>query len=344
VIRVVEKLIAMQDLPEPEVTLAVEVLEVSNDRLTELGIRYPTQVSAGLFGVSGAPGQLTLNELKNHSADLVHLSLGDPLLVANLRAQDSGSNLLANPRIRVKNREKAKIHIGDRVPVITSTSTSTGFVSESVNYLDVGLKLDVEPNIYLNNDVSINVGLEVSNIVSEITSKSGTLTYRVGTRNASTSLRLKDGETQILAGLISNEERNSMDKVPGLGDLPLLGRLFSNTKGTRNKTEIVLLITPYVVRNIDRPMATAAQFNSGTENSIGTTPLRLKPVAAAPAPAPQQQTGTQQPAVTQQPPVTQPPPAAPAAIEVTPIETAPRLLPPAPLPPPPAPQTPARGR
>jgi general secretion pathway protein D len=301
-VRLVEKLIAVQDLAEPEVTLAVEVLEVSRGRLAEIGIRYPNQVAFGAFGSNNVPGQMTWNEFKNRSSDMVRMTIGDPLLIANLRAQDGDSNLLANPRIRVKNREKAKIHIGDRVPVITSTSTSTGFVSESVNYLDVGLKLDVEPSVYLDDEVAIKIGLEVSNIVSEITSKSGTLTYRVGTRNASTTLRLKDGETQILAGLINDEERNSVDKVPGLGDLPILGRLFSNSKGTKNKTEIVLLVTPHIVRNVQQPAAATAEFLSGTETSLGAAPLMLKQISK-PTPA----------EVPKTPPAVQPAPVPPQA-------------------------------
>jgi general secretion pathway protein D len=299
VVRLAEKLVAMQDLAEPEVTLAVEVLEISSGRLYELGVRYPGQIGYSVSGAARVPGQMTLNEFKNPVQDMVRVSVTDPLLIANLRAQDSESNLLANPRIRVKNHEKAKIHIGDRVPVITTTSTSTGFASESVNYLDVGLKLDVEPNVYLDGEVSIKMGLEVSNIVSEITSKSGTLTYRVGTRNASTTLRLKDGETQMLAGLISNEERSSSDKVPGLGDLPLLGKLFSNTKGTKNKTEIVLLVTPYVIRNVQQPDLQATEFTSGTEAAIGEAPLRLRQSAkkaALPVAAPELPAATPAPA------------------------------------------------
>lgn len=282
-IRMVERLLALQDKPEPEVTLAVEVLEISSARLQEIGIRYPGQVSASVSGAAGIPGQLTLNEFHHRNSDMVTLNGSDPLLVLNLRAQDGDSKLLANPRIRVKNREKAKIHIGDRVPVITSTATSTGFVSETVNYLDVGLKLDVEPNVFLEGDVGIKVGLEVSNIVSEIASKSGSLTYRVGTRNASTTLRLKDGETQILAGLISDEDRNSADKVPGLGDMPVLGRLFGSNKGTKNRTEIVLLVTPHIVRNVDQPSSTAAEFFSGTESAVGEMPMQLRRAASAPA-------------------------------------------------------------
>jgi general secretion pathway protein D len=169
----------------------------------------------------------------------------------------------------VKNREKAKIHIGDKVPVITSNTTSTGVISESVSYLDVGLKLDVEPSVLMRDDVQIKVGLEVSNIVREIRSGSGTLTYQIGTRNAGTTLRLKDGETQVLAGLISDEDRSTASRVPGLGNLPLLGRLFSNQRDERSKTEIVLLITPRVLRSDATRQPALTEFRGGTENAIG---------------------------------------------------------------------------
>ena len=169
----------------------------------------------------------------------------------------------------MKNREKAKIHIGDKVPVITSNTTSTGVISESVSYLDVGLKLDVEPSVLMRDDVQIKVGLEVSNIVREIRSNSGTLTYQIGTRNTGTTLRLKDGETQVLAGLISDEDRSTASRVPGLGDLPLLGRLFSSQRDERSKTEIVLLITPRVLRSDATRQPALTEFRGGTENSIG---------------------------------------------------------------------------
>src|SRR6266496_3604805 len=176
-VRVVERLIANQDLAEPEVMLEVEVLEVGTSLLSQLGIRWPTQTSASVVGAGGA-GALTLPELRSRSASLVRLTVTDPLIIANLQEQVGKTNLLANPRIRVKNREKAKIHIGDKVPVITSTTTATGVISESVSYLEVGLKLDVEPNVFLEDDVGIKVGLEVSNVVQQIRSSSGTVTYQ----------------------------------------------------------------------------------------------------------------------------------------------------------------------
>lgn len=279
-IRLAEKLIAAQDLAEPEVMLEVEVLEVARNRLTELGIRYPSQLAVGVQGAAG-PGSVTLGETKGSWDGLTRFTITDPALILNLKKQDGDTNLLANPRIRVKNREKAKIHIGDKLPVITTTSTANVGVSESVAYLDIGLKLDVEPNVFLEDDVAMKVGLEVSNIVQEIRSANGTLTYRIGTRNTSTMLRLKNGETQVLAGLISDEERNTADKVPGLGDMPVLGRLFGSRKDERNKTEIVLLITPYVVRNLDRPGAATLEFMSGTDAVAGGSALSLRPADAA---------------------------------------------------------------
>ncbi|HRK56303.1 MAG TPA: secretin N-terminal domain-containing protein, partial [Burkholderiaceae bacterium] len=276
-VRYAEKLIAANDLAEPEVMLQVEVMEITRNRLTELGLRFPDQLALTPAGSQGTtPGVLTLNEAKRLSSDIVQLTVNNPSLVLNLKDQEGLTNLLANPRIRVKNREKAHVLIGERVPVITSTSTSTGFVSESVNYLDVGIRLEVEPNVFLDDEVQIKVGLEVSNIAREIRGATGTLTYQVGTRNASTILRLRDGETQVLAGLINDEDRASAAKLPGLAELPLAGRLFTSSANTRNKTEIVLLITPRILRSIERPDAALTEFYAGTEVAIGSRPLFLR--------------------------------------------------------------------
>jgi len=290
-IRLAEKLIAAQDLAEPEVMLEVEVLEISTNWLRELGLRFPSTVAWSLVGAAGTPGTVTLPEWLNRDSNLVQLTFTDPLFLLALKQQDGGASVLANPRIRVKNKEKARIHIGDRVPVITTTAAATGgFISESVNYLDVGLKLEVEPLIYLEDEVGIRVGLEVSSITKEITSPgSSSLAYQIGTRNAATNLRLRDGETQVLAGLISSEDRRSADRVPGLGDLPVAGRLFSHTNDTRNRTEIVLLITPHLMRTLARPDASTMEFAAGTEVSTGAprTAFAVPETPAPQAPGPQ---------------------------------------------------------
>ena len=285
-VRMVEKLIATQDLAEPEVMLEVEVIEVGRTLLSQIGIQWPSSVSLSLIGAAGVAGQLTGREASSLGRDDWRLQASDPLLALQLREVAGRTNVLANPRIRVKNKEKARIHIGDKVPVITTTAGATGFVSETVNYLDVGLKLEVEPTVHVENDVGIRVGLEVSNISREVTSAAGTVAFQLGTRNAATVLRLRDGETQILAGLISDEDRRSAAQVPGLAQLPVIGRLFRADNDTVNKTEIVLLITPHVIRNIDRPGADLEQFNSGSELEVGGAGAGAFPPPGSPSPAP----------------------------------------------------------
>jgi general secretion pathway protein D len=271
-IRLAEQLVATQDLAEPEVMLELEVLEIASSVAQEIGLRFPEQIVGRMPGTGGST-----------TDGLIDLGAGgglrayatNPLLILNLRQADGGANLLANPRIRVRNREKAKVHIGEKVPVITTTSTANVGVSSAVSYLETGLKLDVEPNVYLEDEVAIKVQLEVSNILSQL-NVSGTVAYRLGTRNASTVLRLRDGETQVLAGLINNEDRQSVAKVPGVAELPVLGRLFRNNDQTVAKTEIVLLVTPRVLRNVRRPDTVQMQFPSGTEAVPGRVPLRFE--------------------------------------------------------------------
>lgn len=269
-IQVAEKLIASQDMIEPEVMLEVEVMEVNRKSLENIGVRYPSQIGLGVQGSSTnngvttpTPGRLTLAELKNFNSGLGVFTISDPALVLNLLQQDTDTNLLANPQIRVKNRVKAKIHVGDKIPILTSVANATGFVSQTVSYIDVGIKLDVEPTILLQDQVSIKVGLEVSNVTDQVRTDSGVLAYTIGSRNANTTLQLKNGETQILAGLFRDDSSNISNKVPGLSKLPFIGRLFADRNNDKRKNEIVLLITPRILHNIAPANAVYTSFPSG---------------------------------------------------------------------------------
>lgn len=274
-VRLAEKMVALHDLGEPEVMLELEVLEVRRSRLLDLGIQWPDQLT--LTPLPSAGTTLTLNDLQNLNSN--RIGAGIASTIVNLKKQNGDVNLLANPRVRAKNREKARILIGERVPVITSNATATGVISQSVQYLEVGLKLEIEPDIQLDREVSMKIALEVSAITREITTSTGLLTYQVGTRNASTSLRLKDGDTQILAGLINDEDRRTANRIPGLGDIPLIGRLFGSQRDDNQKTEIVLSITPRLVRGLVRPEAMTSEFWSGTESKLSTRPISLGMVA-----------------------------------------------------------------
>lgn len=276
-VRLAERLVALHDVGEAEAMLEVEVLEVQRTRLLELGIRFPDAIGLTILPPAAAT-TLRLSDLRSVNSDRLQAAVGGTTI--NFRRELGDVNLLANPRIRVKSREKARFLIGDRVPVITTVTTATGFASESIQYAEVGLKVEVEPQISPRDEVTIRVGMEVSSIAREVTTRSGSLAYQIGTRNANTVLKLKDGETQVLAGLISNEERSSANRLPGLGDLPGVGRLFGSTRDNNARTEIVLSITPRLIRNLDRLDAFAEEFYSGTETTLRTRPISLQAVGA----------------------------------------------------------------
>jgi general secretion pathway protein D len=196
-----------------------------------------------------------------------------------------------------------------------------------VSYLDVGIKVDFEPQVHLEGDVGIKVGLEVSNIVQQVKTSTGTLVYQLGSRNANTVLRLKDGETQVLAGLIADEERTGASKVPGLGDLPLLGRLFANQRDELNKTEIVLLVTPRILRNIERPELAESEFFGGTESAASDQSMQLRSIPGS-SPRGRQPNAVSAP-VEEAPVQAEPVVEGPPAVEGVPVDV-PALPPPQP--------------
>ena len=279
VLAIVEKLLAGLDLAEPEVMLEVEILEIASSKLDELGLKWPEQVS---FGLPGNATQISSSD----NGDLRGL-IANPALVATLRGTLTRGNLLANPRLRARNREKAKIMIGEKLPVFASTAATANVAgTTTVTSLDVGLKLEIEPSVQLDNDVIMKVNLELSRLIAKVAGPAGSIGYQVGNRQANTSLRLRDGETQVLAGLISDEESKGINGIPGLAELPFAGRLFGVQTDGRTKTELVLLITPRVIRNIGLPDAAALSVPSGLEASPGAESLRLKnraKVSLAPA-------------------------------------------------------------
>lgn len=274
-IAVAEKLIAANDVADPEVMLEVEVLEVSTDRLTNLGLKFPESFSVSTPTTAGTLG--ALRSLSGGELSASGLSLG-----LNLLLQDTDTNILASPRIRARHKEKARILVGDKVPVITNLISpqqngASSVITGSIQYVDVGIKLEVEPQVYADGDVGIKINLEVSNISRTLTTQSG-VAYQIGTRNATTALRLRDGETQVLAGLINDQDRSTASKLPGLGQLPALGRVFSSTNANGSKSEIVLSITPRIVR---APASTESRYSdvwSGTEQMVRERPLRVDPL------------------------------------------------------------------
>ena len=303
VVRMAEKLVASLDVAEPEVMLEVEVLELSRSRLQDLGIQYPTSAAfspshvAAAAATGGGSGNLLLSDLSHQNSDTIGVA-GSLAVTVNAMKQAGLVNTLASPRIRARNKEKAKVLIGSKEPVITNSVTPTAsgapVVTGSVQYLDVGLTLEVQPTIYLDSDVAIKLSLEVSSILKQVATASGTIAYEIGTRNANTLLRLKDGETQILAGLIQESDTRTANTIPGLGDIPILSHLFGTHHSDHEKDEIVLSITPRIIRMQPRPSSDATEFWYGTETRTRSVPYGASsaaegstspPAGSAPAPA-----------------------------------------------------------
>lgn len=270
-VRMAERLFQAQDQSNPEVVLEVEVMEVSRQRILDLGLQWPN--TFGVINSDGSPVTI-LDQLKGIDSGRITISPSPQL---KINAQDNDVNTLASPVIRVSNREQARVHIGQRVPIVSATSvpsTQGPVITESITYLDVGLKLEVQPTVHLNNEVAIKVALEVSNATPLPPTQNGTIPVQVDTRNAQTTLRLRDGETQVLAGLVRNDQLASGNKIPGLGDIPGLGRLFGSNKDTVGKSELVLSITPRIVRNLPYQSPYDMEFPSGTESSMRVPTVR----------------------------------------------------------------------
>ncbi len=288
VVDVVDKILDANDLPEAEVVLDVEVMEISDKNAENIGLllsNYNAQL--GLFSGSNLMATtLTSATTVIPSGSTVSQSttVGPSNLVQAFSSRGVGGfitvpnasfnfgktlangEVLSNPKIRVKNKEKAKFNVGTRVPI--TTTTLNGTVSQvNVQYVDVGVKVNAEPTIQLNNEISIKLNLEVSSILTKekVGSDGLTTVVTIGTRNLETVLSLKDNETSVIGGLIQRTTSNDKSKIYLLSDIPLLGPLFTNSNTSKDKTELLLAITPRLVRGVPVPLPGLSRFASGKE-------------------------------------------------------------------------------
>lgn len=300
VIEVARRIIEANDVPDAELILDVEVIEVSKNNSETLGLvlsKYAISTNTLTPGGQFFSDTLT-NQTQSTSttpATSNTVTAANLLQVANWRGFQSfitvpnasfnfGKTLangetLASPKIRVKNREKAKFNVGTRVPITTTSSPTGGGVSVNVQYVDVGVKVNAEPTIQLNNEVTMKLSLEVSSIISKEkigSTDSLTTVVTIGTRNLDTVLNLRDGETSVIGGLIQDAKTKSNQKIFLLGDLPLIGPLLSSHDNSNNKTELILAITPRIIRGLTVPEGDAAMFWSGREDE----PTITKPYAS----------------------------------------------------------------
>ncbi len=322
------RVISAIDKARPEVIVDVELLEVDRTRLLEYGLQLASPDSSGLSpGINGSvtiatgpSGTLTLEALKNLSqSDILFANL--PGLYYRLLKSDTNTRTLANPQLRSSEGVTASAKFGDRVPIPVTTFSplATGGAPQqpitSFNYENIGVNIDITPRTHHDADVTLLLNIAVTSISG--TGFGGLPTF--GNREIKNQIRLRDGETSMLAGLIRDDERRSLDGVPGLSDLPIVGRLFAHNQKTSNQSDIVLTLTPHIVRVLDLTEADLRPFrvskDSLTPAPVDLPNLLLPPPPPAAQPAPPAQT---QPAPGTAPAPTQGPSPTVAPIQIPP--------------------------
>ncbi len=275
------RIIAANDRTPSEVILNVEIMEVSRTKEKDLGLSISDTITFGVsetssgieFFDSGTDGasfgfapMASLNDISKISSKELYLSL--PTATLKLLKKDGDTRILAKPQIRISSAEKASILIGEKIPLRSNRKVqSDGAETYDYLYQDVGVKLTAEPVINMYDQVTLALGIEISALGSNM----GTLTdpqYSINTRTTNTVLTINDGDSVIIGGLISDEDRSSIQKIPLLGEMPALGKLFSMESSEAIKKDILMTITPVIIRNQDIPEQNIKEFWSGNEKEI----------------------------------------------------------------------------
>jgi general secretion pathway protein D len=289
----VGRIIQAIDKARPEVVIDVELLEVNRTRLLEYGLQLASSQSPGINGVADANREgLTLENLTNLSkSDIVLTNL--PALYYRLLKSDSNTRTLANPQLRTSEGVAAQARFGEQIPVPVTTFApiATGGVAQqpitSFQYQNIGVNIDITPRTHHDDDVTLALKVVVT---SQLGTGFGNLPT-FGNREITTSIRLRDGETNLLAGLIRDDERTLMEGIPGLSDVPIVGRLFARNRKETTQTDVVLTLTPHIIRVLDlseedlRPFRVSADENAPL---IGLPIIQTPPVTIPPAPPPAQ--------------------------------------------------------
>jgi general secretion pathway protein D len=256
-----ERIVDIIDKRRAEVVVQVELLEVNRGRLKDYGI----QITSGLQGYEGVQGGIfpnpTLNFSENPYSKDNLIVTGLPGVVYRLLQSDSSTRILANPQLRTSEGQTAQARFGDQVPVPVTTFApiAQGGINQqaitSFEYKNVGVNIDITPRVHHDGEVTLQLKVDISQVGPP--GYQGLPTFN--SRTVTSVIRLKDGETNILAGLIRDTERRSLTGLPGLASVPILGRLFARNQDEIAQTDIVMTLTPHVVR---RPLLTEEDLRS----------------------------------------------------------------------------------
>ena len=282
-VRIAEKIIEANDKAKAEVIVDVELLQLDADKSQAIGayLQATGSSTSGVLSASPTSTDSAHTPLPVNINTVRNLKSGDwtftlPSVGYAFLKSVGESQTLANPELRISEGEKATLHIGQRVPVPVSTfnsigvgTTAAGAVSPvtSYQYQDVGIKVAVEPRVHHNREVTLKLTVEVSDLGPDKDVAGQKLPTFV-TRTIEDTIRLKDGETNVLAGLIQQTDQNLDQKTPFLGDIPVLGRLFTQNTASRRRTDVMLTMTPHIIRIPDITEEDLAPMWVGTQNNI----------------------------------------------------------------------------
>jgi general secretion pathway protein D len=281
-VKVAERIIEANDKSKAEVVVDVELLQINSGQLRNLGMLLqpysigqtldlgtPTSTggTGGTGGAASTSGRVRVSDLEFLNQSNWVLTI--PSFIYNFAKENTNAQLLAKPQLRITEGEKASLVIGDKVPIPLTTFNTSNTVGGSIvpitsfQYQDVGIRIDLEPRVHHNREVTLKVKVAVDQINS----------YRgdqpiIGTRTIESVIRLQDGETNFMAGLIRTDENNSENGVPGLSEIPLIGRLFSNKRTDAQRTDVILTLTPHIIRNAEITEEDLLPIWVGTEANI----------------------------------------------------------------------------
>ena len=328
-VAIAERIVEQNDKQLSEVVIDVELLQVDSDKLQDLGLMLSSYsvgvnlpspggttgqgVSVPASGLATANAAFTWDVLKQVSINSLVFTIPSQATL-NFIKNNTDSELLAKPQLRISEGQKAQLIIGNKTPIPTTTfnqsaAIGTGVVPiTSFTYQDVGIKIDVEPRVHHNREITLKLNLEVSQLGASVPFGQGQSAPLIGTRNIVSNIRLRDGETNFLAGLYRSDKTRTVTTIPFLGDIPILGRLFTDKNTHIISTDLVLTLTPHIIRIPDITEDDVTPVYVGTDSNIsfqgtpriesptgGTGPFDMQrqvppraPATSAPTPPPPQ--------------------------------------------------------
>jgi general secretion pathway protein D len=269
-----QKLLSDIDKPKPEVVIDIVVMQIRRDRTRKLGIDLPTSASVALVpggGVGATGGNFTINSLRNINA--TNFQVGIPGATLTALMTDGNTKIIQNPEIRALDNEKATLKIGDRIPIATGSFSGGGgasvspLVNTQFQYIDVGVNIDITPHIHSEREVTLKMTLEISSVTGS-QNLGGVTQPIIGQRRIEHELRLRDGDINLVGGILEESEVQSLSGYPGLSKIPILKYLFGQENKEMRENEVVFAITPHIIRAQDLNEQNLRPIDIGTGSLV----------------------------------------------------------------------------